>query len=73
MTKEQAIKFILSVVVLNVISMTKEQAIRFILSVIKSPMAMMSPKKKEALDLAEKYNISAKELIEEFEKIVHQV
>jgi len=53
--------------------MTKEEAIKFILSVIKSPMAMMSPRKKEALDLAEKFNISAKELIEEFEKIVYKV
>ena len=53
--------------------MTKEQAIRFILSVLKSPKAIMSPKKKEALELAEKFNISAGELIEEFEKIVHKV
>ena len=50
--------------------MTKEQAIRFVLSVLKSPMAMVSPKKKEALELVEKFNISAKELIEEFEKII---
>lgn len=53
--------------------MTKEEAIKFILSVLKSPMAMMGPKKKEALEVAEKFNISAVELIEEFEKIVYKV
>jgi hypothetical protein len=51
-------------------AMNKEQAIRNILKVLNSRMAMMSPAKKQALELAEEHNVTAKDLIEEFEKIL---
>ena len=53
--------------------MTKTEAIIYILRVLKSPMMLMSPAKKEALSLAQQYEITAKDLIEEYEKIVMKV
>jgi hypothetical protein len=58
--------------------MTKEEsdrnaAIVYILRVLKNPMMIMSPAKKDALTLAERYGITVTDLISEYEKIVMRV
>lgn len=53
--------------------MTKDEAILFVLKVLKSPMMIMSPSKKEALDLCEEHGIMAKDLIDAFEKICWKI
>jgi hypothetical protein len=53
--------------------MTKEEATVFILRVLKNPMMIMSPAKKDALTLAERYDIMVTDLITEYEKIVMRV
>ena len=54
--------------------MTKEEAIVKILKVLNSRMAVMSkPMRDEALTLAEKYRINAKDLIEQWTKIAERV
>lgn len=53
--------------------MTKEKAIILVLGVLKNPMKIMSPAKQMALDLCEEYNISGKDLLIAWEKIVFKV
>jgi len=58
--------------------MTKEEsdrnaAIVYVLRVLKSPMMIMSPAKKDALTLAERYGITVTDLITEYEKIVMRI
>lgn len=54
-------------------TMTKEEAIIRVLGVLKNPMKIMSPAKQEALDLCEEHNISGKDLLIAWEKIVFKV
>ena len=49
--------------------MTKDEAIIKVLRVLKSPMLVMSPAKKEALDLCVEYGIVGVELIQTWEKM----
>lgn len=51
----------------------RNAAIVKVLRVLKSPMMIMSPAKKEALTLAEKYGITVADLISEYEKIAMRV
>lgn len=54
--------------------MTKEQAIIKILKVLKNPMMVMSVyNRDEALTLAEEYDITAKDLIEEWTRIAERI
>ena len=54
--------------------MTKEQAIVKILKVLNSRiMVMCKPNRDEALTLAEEYDINAKDLIEEWTRIVERI
>lgn len=53
--------------------MTKDEAIIKVLRVLKSPMLVMSPAKKEALDLCVEYGIVGVELIQAWEKMAMRV
>jgi len=54
--------------------MNKDEATIKVLKVLKSVMMVMSkPNRDEALTLAEEYGITAKDLIEEWEKIALRV
>jgi len=51
----------------------RNAAIVYVLRVLKSPMMIMSPAKKDALTLAERYGITVTDLISEYEKIVMRI
>ncbi len=51
----------------------RNAAIVYVLRVLKNPMMIMSPAKKDALTLAEKYGITVTDLITEYEKIVMRI
>jgi hypothetical protein len=51
----------------------RNAAIVYVLRVLKNPMMIMSPAKKDALTLAERYGITVTDLINEYEKIVMRV
>ena len=51
----------------------RNAAIVYVLRVLKNPMMIMSPAKKDALTLAERYGITVTDLITEYEKIVMRV
>jgi hypothetical protein len=53
--------------------MTREQAIKFILRVLNSRMAILSPDKTKALQLAEEHKVTTIKLIEAYEKIAKQI
>lgn len=53
--------------------MTKDESILLVLKVLKSPMMMMGPTKNQALSLCEDHSITAKDLLEAFEKICWKV
>jgi hypothetical protein len=51
----------------------RNAAIVYVLRVLKNPMMIMSPAKKDALTLAERYGITVTDLISEYEKIVMRI
>lgn len=53
--------------------MTKKEATRFILKVLKTPMAVVSPNKLQAMNLAEEHQITVIDLILEFEDMVRNI
>jgi hypothetical protein len=53
--------------------MTKQEAILKILQVLKNPMMVMSPAKNQALNLAEQYGITAKDLIDAWSNIAMRI
>jgi len=51
----------------------RNAAIVYVLRVLKNPMMIMSPAKKDALTLAERYGITVTDLISEYEKIAMRI
>jgi hypothetical protein len=48
---------------INTKDMDNDQAIRYVLLVLRSPLALISPEREQALELARKYRITVEELL----------